>query len=385
MVLLDLPNLVFFAPLLPLLLLATSKTLAMNGSKKLVLGSPVTKHLIQGRTIYIKRDDLLDIHGLSGNKARKYLKLLLETSETSNNHHTHKNLDHCHHLVSYGGIQSNSMLALSQIARNNQHYKFTYFVKRIPKFLSNPVGNYQRALQNGMEAIELESTRYEDMASGKDVEMIMRENSIDASTVNFIEQGGVSQGAEFGLQTLAQEIVEYISHIHSSSSQSQCSDHKVGWVIFIASGTGTSAFYLNKAIQTLQKCADVDRKKTNHFPIKVIAIPCVGTREDLMKRMKCMILDSQLQCMPDVLNDGINEKYPFALPSKLHLEIWQNLCRESTIAFDLIYAPRAWQLLERVWDQYEDKYHIMYYHCGGQEGNDSQLGRYKYEGILGKG
>ena len=158
MVLLDLPNLVFFAPLLPLLLLATSKTLAMNGSKKLVLGSPVTKHLIQGRTIYIKRDDLLDIHGLSGNKARKYLKLLLETSETSNNHHTHKNLDHCHHLVSYGGIQSNSMLALSQIARNNQHYKFTYFVKRIPKFLSNPVGNYQRALQNGMEAIELEST-----------------------------------------------------------------------------------------------------------------------------------------------------------------------------------------------------------------------------------
>ena len=59
MVLLDLPNLVFFAPLLPLLLLATSKTLAMNGSKKLVLGSPVTKHLIEGRTIYIKRDDLL--------------------------------------------------------------------------------------------------------------------------------------------------------------------------------------------------------------------------------------------------------------------------------------------------------------------------------------
>ena len=57
--------------------------------------------------------------------------------------------------------------------------------------MSNPVGNYQRALQNGMEAIELESTRYEDMASGKDVEMIMRENSIDASTV-FLSNKGVS-------------------------------------------------------------------------------------------------------------------------------------------------------------------------------------------------
>ena len=141
--------------LLGYLFLFISSSGVMAGKKGLVkirLDSPVTKHIICGKPIHIKRDDLLNVHGLSGNKARKYLKLLRDVvvDEGTNIPECYNQYHQCHpyHLVSYGGIQSNSMLALSQIAQLNQKYNFTYFSRKIPRFLKKtPIGNYQRALQ----------------------------------------------------------------------------------------------------------------------------------------------------------------------------------------------------------------------------------------------
>ena len=135
--------------------------------------------------------------------------------------------------MSYGGIQSNSMLALSQIAQLNQKYNFTYFSRKIPRFLKKtPIGNYQRALQYGMKVIELDNAKYEDMVSGNgnDIEMIMRQHSMNVETVNFIKQGGISEDAEIGLQTLAIEIVNFVRY---SSFQCQ-SNKKNGWCVFVA-------------------------------------------------------------------------------------------------------------------------------------------------------
>ena len=33
--------------------------------------APITKHEIYGQDVYVFRDDLINVHGLSGNKARK--------------------------------------------------------------------------------------------------------------------------------------------------------------------------------------------------------------------------------------------------------------------------------------------------------------------------
>lgn len=53
---------------------------------------------------------------------------------------------------SIGGIQSNSMLAISKITTQHFGSKFTYFTKAIPKFLKkNPSGNYAEALKLGTQ------------------------------------------------------------------------------------------------------------------------------------------------------------------------------------------------------------------------------------------
>ena len=104
-----------------------------------------TSHLFNGKNIYIKRDDEGGFLGksavtLSGNKSRKLLHLWRM-----------KTLPKV--FVSYGGPQSNSMLAIAKVAAQFPEQKsYFYFVKRIPKFLrTRPNGNLKAALELGMQ------------------------------------------------------------------------------------------------------------------------------------------------------------------------------------------------------------------------------------------
>jgi len=94
---------------------------------------------IFGREMFVKRDDQ-NVHssGLNGNKGRKLMSLLsLDISSPV--------------IASYGGVQSNSMLALSRIARFKQK-KLRYITTQIPPDLkSKPTGNYKLALDGGTE------------------------------------------------------------------------------------------------------------------------------------------------------------------------------------------------------------------------------------------
>ena len=148
--------------------------------------SPVEEKTIQGRRVFIKRDDLLRLSGsqISGNKARKMLAINEVPAET---------FPRC--VVSYGGPQSNSMLALAAVVnfKNREligadkdpfqtiseedisldladgtnfskDIRFIYYTKKLPKFLRNqPSGNLFRAMSLGMELVQLTHQEYSDL------------------------------------------------------------------------------------------------------------------------------------------------------------------------------------------------------------------------------
>lgn len=109
------------------------------------------KYNIFGRDMTIIRDDLisLGVNSLSGNKARK-LKFLVNNNDNKMNNNNIKL------LASYGGYQSNSMLAIAKIA-NEYNYDFVYYTKRIPNFIktSSKIGNYKLAIDLGMNVLLL--------------------------------------------------------------------------------------------------------------------------------------------------------------------------------------------------------------------------------------
>lgn len=182
--------------------------------------SPVERKLIHDKLVYIKRDDLLHLRNsnVSGNKARKMLALNELNIE-----------DFPEVVVSYGGPQSNAMVALAAIVQsknvelqgiNNDPFKdkptskemvdeiesdswimtddltdersfdhdedemfdtgqssdksatkprkrFMYYTKKLPRYLRNqPNGNLLRALTLGMEMIQLKPNVYNDYFGG---------------------------------------------------------------------------------------------------------------------------------------------------------------------------------------------------------------------------
>lgn len=141
--------------------------------------SPVEQRSIRNRNVYIKRDDISKLHGsqVSGNKARKMLTLNEIPAA-----------DFPSYVVSYGGPQSNAMLALAAVVNyknrqltegttENQNdaslasenppeskKRFRYYTKKLPRFLRNqPSGNFFRAQMLGMELMELSPTQYREL------------------------------------------------------------------------------------------------------------------------------------------------------------------------------------------------------------------------------
>lgn len=119
--------------------------------------SPIHIATLGGRAWHIKRDDLMPLSylGISadeslasyicGNKVRKFAFL-------ANMHPFPPS------IASYGGPQSNSMVALAALAA---HFAspFYYFTPAIPALLrTSPIGNYKAAVDLGMKVIEIERT-----------------------------------------------------------------------------------------------------------------------------------------------------------------------------------------------------------------------------------
>jgi 1-aminocyclopropane-1-carboxylate deaminase/D-cysteine desulfhydrase-like pyridoxal-dependent ACC family enzyme len=281
--------------------------------------SPISKIILEGREFFVKRDDLIDPY-LAGNKYRKLYTLLKTPSKTYDT------------IISYGGTQSNAMLAIAAMSKQ-KGWKFLYYTKTLSQTQRNQSeGNYAHALKLGMQHIEIQNERYKDFISS------LRLNF--NSKTCLVDQGGAVAEAKLGLAVLASEIKE------QKESGTIAKDI---FSLATPSGTGTTALFLALALPQY----------------KIYTVPCIGNVEYLKEQMQALanIPDNLVILQP-------NKKYHFAKPYKEFIEIYEKLLLGG-IAFDLLYAPSMWQELLAQTDE-----KILYIHSGGVSGNESMLKRY---------
>ena len=284
--------------------------------------SPFQKISFDNKDFIVMRDDLN--HSIfSGNKARK-LAYILNNPESYSQIKT---------IVSFGGNQSNFMLALSQLAKIKD-WEFHYWIRPLPKFLKqNKNGNLKLALENGMqlfesnESLELESIKAK------------YENTKD---FYFFDQGGRNSFAEEGIASCALEIKNY------------CEENKIkDYSVIIASGTGTTALYLEKYLKQ-----------------KVFTIPCVGDSQYLKQQFND--IDKNLD-HPLILEPKFQTN--FGQLDIQNYNIYKKLLQQTNIEFDLLYDPIAWRVLLENYNDLPKP--IIYIHCGGTLGNITMINRYK--------
>ncbi len=276
--------------------------------------SPISKINLDGRVFYVKRDDLIDPF-LAGNKYRKLYTLLQTPSNKLSK------------IISYGGTQSNAMLAIAAMCKQ-KGWEFKYYSKPISQTLKNEnCGNFYHAKNIGMIHVEIEQQFYKNFIAS------LRFNLDDKTFI--IDQGGAVEEAKLGLEVLADEIRNSGLDVKSLATPS---------------GTGTTALYLALSLPEY----------------KVYTTPCVGDVSYLKEQM------SALHEIPKNLTIlEPQKKYHFAKPYREFLEIQQKLL-SAGVEFDLIYAPSLWKCIIEQTDE-----EITYIHSGGVSGNESMLERYK--------
>jgi len=275
--------------------------------------SPISQIELEGRLFFVKRDDLIDPF-LAGNKYRK-LYALLQTPKLSWNK-----------IISYGGTQSNAMLAIAAMCKR-KNWEFVYYTKPLSKLQKEQnEGNFFQALSLGMEHVEIEEPFYKEFVAS--LRMNLEEKTF------LIDQGGADKSAKEGLEVLAQEIRAANPEVKSLATPS---------------GTGTTALYLALALPEY----------------KVYTTPCVGNSAYLKEQMSAL---SQIPNNLIILEP--TKKYHFA---KLYPEFFRMYKKllAGGIEFDLLYAPGMWQALL---EQTDEK--ILYVHSGGMSANTTMLQRY---------
>lgn len=402
------------------------------------LSSPIveTRTICGDRTVHIHRDDLLKLpqSGISGNKARKLWALDQVPAES---------FPTC--VVSYGGPQSNAMLALAAIvySKNRQlltetteagmadaattldtetltqqqelpthpkKVRFIYYTKTLPRFLRNQrSGNLFRATTLGMELRELSHADYASLFDEHCDYEGRPPLGLDppADDALWIPQGGAFALAQPGVQRLAKEIVQYWKG----------NGKERPLIVCVPSGTCTTATLLHHGIQDIILNGSND-DNDEVMDIQVVAIPCVG--DTSYARQQMMSLSAQINKdpndIPTILTAGPshsnskdasnNSKYfTFGKPDQEILTTFQELRNDHNLVVDLMYGAPSWAILLRHIKAEQQQHtaakepfvvsdvsfdpnqpllgrELLYVHSGGREGINSQLLRYKYEGLV---
>ena len=273
--------------------------------------SAIEKINFNNRKYFVKRDDLLH-KDFSGNKARKFYYYLIN------------DFPNIKKLVSHGSSQSNAMYSLSVLCKI-KNWKFDYYVDHTASFLKeNPVGNYKQAIENGMNIKEEKLP-----------------NFFDDETL-FISEGGAVKEASFGIEILANEIKIWAKENNIENLK-----------IFLPSGTGTTALYLQKFL-----------------PFEVITCSCVGDDEYLKKQFEILEKNNH----PTIIKS--EKKYHFGKLYKEFYEIHNELLKQTNIEFDLLYDSLGWICLNNYLQNNKEESTILYIHQGGILGNISMIQRY---------
>jgi 1-aminocyclopropane-1-carboxylate deaminase len=300
------------------------------------------------RDIYIKRDDLLPPE-FNGNKARKFAFFL------------ENDFPGIHKLVSYGSPQANSLYSLSALARR-KGWQLDYYVDHIAAQVStNPMGNYAAALDNGANIIDLSALLPANDLSCHDYierHILGTVGGTDGRRdegILFVPEGGRCQYARYGLTHLAEEI-------HSWAQ----SRNLIGLRVFLPSGTGTTALFLQQAL--IELCSD----------IRVFTCAVVGGHDYLRAQFSELCLDRDVH--PHILS--LPKKYHFGKLYPEYFQMWQRL-NETGIDFELLYDPLGFLTLEAHLPLFAAK-PLMYLHQGGLLGNETMLPRYRRKYAAGK-
>ncbi len=296
--------------------------------------SPIEMKEFYNQTIYIKRDDLLSKE-FSGNKARKFHYFL------------ENEFPNVKRVISYGSSQSNAMYSISVLAKL-RGWRFDYYVKHLSTYLqSNPHGNYRYALKNGMQ-----------IHIGQPPSTITDEEL-------FIEEGGRQKEAEYGVKILAKEILEWKEEQGFKELN-----------IFLPSGTGTTAIFLQKAFCQFElgfrgrEVSSLAETKPMSPKCNVYTVPCVGDSKYLKKQF--LMLEANEDLHPTILVP--TKKRHFGKLYRDSYKIWLELQDKMGIEFDLLYDPQGWITLLENPQIFEKP--TLYIHQGGLIGNESMLARY---------
>ena len=280
--------------------------------------SKTSEIFLNNQRYFVKRDDLLH-SDFSGNKARKFYYFLKN------------DLQGIEKIISHGSNQSNAMYSLSVLCKL-KNLKFDYYVSHLPDILSkNPNGNYKEALKNGMNLIIGEIPQH------------FKENEL------FIAEGGAIKEASFGIEILANEIKSWAKEQNIEAKKLK---------IFLPSGTGTTALYLQQYLQ-----------------FEVLTNSCVAD-DDYLKKQFFALEDKN---HPTILKK--DKKYHFG---KLYIEFYLKhleILKQTNIEFDLLYDSLGWIVFEEFVKNLENKddYIFLYIHQGGVLGNKTMIERYKFK------
>ncbi|UAB69234.1 1-aminocyclopropane-1-carboxylate deaminase/D-cysteine desulfhydrase [Vibrio sp. SCSIO 43132] len=290
--------------------------------------SPVTYHQFEHIPFYLKRDELLHPQ-FSGNKARKFMKLLEEEQQGIST------------LIGYGSVQANSLYSLAALA-NLKGWKLEYYVDHIPSYVAeNPKGNYRAALELGASIIDLSK---QPNPNGLNCESYIHEIRKPDEKCLFIPEGGRCELAEYGVKKLAEEIVTWKQEQNIKKL-----------TVALPSGTGTTSLYLQKHLKP--------------HDIQVLTCACVGGNDYLKQQWQSL----QEPSLPAILDPG--KKHHFGKLYQTDFEIWKKLKTQTDVEFDLLYDPLMWRCLMQEYTQ-EKHGTLLYIHQGGLLGNETMLPRY---------
>ncbi|WP_375087945.1 1-aminocyclopropane-1-carboxylate deaminase/D-cysteine desulfhydrase [Shewanella youngdeokensis] len=289
--------------------------------------------------IYVKRDDLLHKE-FSGNKARKFAYFL------------HNEFPGVTRLIGYGSPVANSLYSMSALAKL-KGWQLDFYTDHIAtQVLSSSVGNYAEAIKNGANVIDLSLRADRDDRSCR--QYIEEVVLLEEPSALFVPEGGRCLYARDGVHQLAQEVVDWFT-----------SQELTELTVFLPSGTGTTALFLNEYFVL------------NNHNINVMTCACVGGEAYLEQQFSELIEDSKFH--PVVIKTA--KKYHFGKLYKAFYDIWKKV-GEQGIEFELLYDPKGWLCVEQYLQNNADTT-VLYIHQGGLLGNATMLPRYqrKYEQV----
>jgi 1-aminocyclopropane-1-carboxylate deaminase/D-cysteine desulfhydrase-like pyridoxal-dependent ACC family enzyme len=281
--------------------------------------SLVQRIVFKDLEFYLKRDDLLHPF-LNGNKVRKFYYLLKTPLNIKK-------------VISYGSMQSNAMSALAYLAKI-RGLEFEYYCKINKNLLHSPKGNLKFALNLGMRLKDINEFDY----VKEDINLFSRLLYVEDKLI--IPEGGRFKEAQEGIRKLAFEILSW-AKVKSIKPD-----------IFLPSGTGTTALFLQK-----------------YLPFRVYTTPCVGDKEYLKKQF--FSLEANEKFHPIILDPP--KKFTFAKPDKRLWQIYQEL-KKTGVEFELIYDTVAFLTILEHKKIFKN---LFYIHQGGIRANETMVQRYK--------